>query len=65
MHWGIQTTAEPYRRPPFAWADAPDAETALKDVKTRLSGSPEAYDADALAPELLALPADPERQRHG
>ena len=43
---------------PFATvADAADAQDALDQVKTDLNGSPEAYDRDALAPALVAVPA--------
>ena len=43
---------------PFATvADAADAQDALDQVKTDLNGSREAYDRDALAPALVAVPA--------
>ncbi len=44
---------------PFARiADATDAQDALDQVKTDLNGSPGDYDRDALAPALIAVPAD-------
>ena len=43
---------------PFATVtDAADAQEALDLVKTDLNGSPAAYDRDALAPALVAVPA--------
>ncbi|MCY4123414.1 MAG: hypothetical protein OXG72_21105 [Acidobacteria bacterium] len=45
--------------PPFATVpDAASADDALDQVKTELNGSPEAYDRDALAPALVAVPTD-------
>ena len=42
---------------PFATVtDAADAQDALDRIKTELNGSPEAYDRDALAPALVAVP---------
>ena len=44
---------------PFARiAEAADAQDALDQVKTDLNGSPKDYDRDALAPALVAVPAD-------
>ena len=44
---------------PFARiAEAADVHDALDQVKTDLNGSPEDYDRDALAPALVAVPAN-------
>ena len=44
---------------PFATvAEAADANETLTRIKAELNGGPEAYDRDALAPALIAVPAN-------
>ena len=43
--------------------DAPDAGDAIRRVKTALNGSVDAYNRDALCPELVALPGEAEQNQ--
>lgn len=59
MKWLIFIRGEEPSGDVFATVDdAPDAGDAIRRVKTALNGSVDAYDRDALCPELVALPGE-------
>ena len=65
MKWLIFIRGEEPGGDVFATVDdAPDAAgAAIRRVKAALNGSVEAYDHDALCPELIALPGEAEQNQ--